>query len=226
MPQIADSFLLLIQAPCSIPSNLSKARVTACGSVIGSITVYFDKDAQTIRDFEDDILLHIRTNMAMGAYESPKIRKVIYVEQLNTNPPKSNSSSPFNTDIELHQAAEHGNKSLVIAITFSLLLAFLAGVFIFTSKRRRPMNQRVEDVPNEEVSMSMSITANECKTALRPQELQGQINQTSSSFENNSEIYGDAHERADDTDEVQSKTRRPDHEALGFVVRLVLSALN
>jgi len=132
--------------PCSIPVNLDVS--TICHSVIGSMTTYFEKgtSATVLREVSEELLFYIRTSMASGKFESAKIRKVIYVENLSSSPLESNAAPP-NTIIVSEPQNEEGANSSVVAIFLSLLIIILVGVtlFVFVIRKRRSEPRHAEE---------------------------------------------------------------------------------
>ena len=132
---------------CSIPLNL---EASTCHSVVGSMTAKFDKDTppKVLNEVMEELLFFIRISMASGRWESPKVKKVIYIENLTADPLESNTG-PANANIVWQPQSESGNSTTIIAVVMSLLLIVLLGVLLFVfvtrRKRRRAGTNRVED---------------------------------------------------------------------------------
>ncbi|KAL7530693.1 hypothetical protein ACHAXR_009440, partial [Thalassiosira sp. AJA248-18] len=150
--------------PCSIPLNLDVP--TVCNSLFGSVTAYVDKraSAKVLTEVAEELIFYIRTSMNAGQYESAKVRKVIFVENVSPSRLESNAAPP-NTNIVWKPQNDEGN-SPVIAIVFSLLLIFLVGILLLMHViRKRREDSRytehtpiVENKPEDAASATMSAT--------------------------------------------------------------------
>lgn len=122
--------------PCSVPVRLGGP--TTCDSIVGSMIVYVHKGtpATSLSEVQKELLFFIRTSMAADSYESQRIRKVIYIENLGPNPLESNTAL-FNTNI-VWQPQSEGGSSSVFGIVLSLLVILLIGftLFIFVIRKR------------------------------------------------------------------------------------------
>ena len=132
---------------CSIPLNLD---ASTCHSVVGSMTAKFDYDTppEVLTEVIEELLFFIRTSMASGRWESAKVKKVIYIENLAANPLESNTG-PANANVVWQPQNESGNNTTIIAVVMSLLVIVLFSVLLFVfvarRKRRRSATSRVEE---------------------------------------------------------------------------------
>lgn len=191
---------------------------TSCDSVLGSIALYFDEDtsATDLNDIEDDVLFHIRTSMAGGMYETSKVRRVIYIEPLHANRLGSSAASSLNAYVKPEPLEEErGNASLAAAIVLSVLLAFVGLAFVY-SFAKRPQARGVAEEPAHVFVLP---------TPDHPDETAQPASSIRTTTTVDSHDYCAVEQEVDNTTDTQPVNGQPDHEKLGDLVRLVLSAL-
>lgn len=145
---------------CSVmidPLDLS----TNCFSVIGRLTAKFDVETpdEVLNEVRDEILSSIRINMALGVYESAKIKKVIYGDLV-----KSNIYLPNYTNSVMASQARSGGGSkstMIMAVLFSMFVIVLLGVLLFVFRKRRgPQTKLSAEVHIGDIDATESVDAN------------------------------------------------------------------
>lgn len=139
-----------------------------CEAMIGSITVYLNKGtpASIMKASHEELLFLLRTGMASGRYETSKIVRVIFVEDMSVNP------SSFNADTNGMMAwapkEEGTSKSTLIAVVLGVLLVIVAALaaFMFIKNRKRKSRQQ-EVTKDDSVESPASQVEDVWQKALR-----------------------------------------------------------
>ena len=94
--------------------------------------------SSTMAEARDELLFFIRTTMASGAYESVKVRKVIYIEDLSVGVIHSNPP-PNAQNVLVWEEEGNGNGSSVLTSILVVLGMIFLGLlgFLFISRRKR-----------------------------------------------------------------------------------------
>eukprot|EP00804_Cyclotella_cryptica_P014807 CCRYP_015026-RF/>CCRYP_015026-RF protein AED:0.11 eAED:0.11 QI:481/0.94/0.95/1/0.78/0.75/20/1173/1223 len=151
-------------SPCSVAANIDSPSV--CDSMIGSITLFFDKDtpASVVNDVQNDIIYVIRTGMGSGRYESSKVLKVIFIDDLSV----SSLESDVNTNaVVWAPQSDETSTSTIVAIILGVLLIVVIGVaqLLFFNRAKRSVGDTARQ-PENSVASSVSQVEEVWKKAL------------------------------------------------------------
>ena len=151
-------------APCSVAANIDSPSV--CDSMIGLITLFFDIDtpASVLKDVPTEIIYLLRTGMGSGRYESPKVLKVIFIDDLSV----SSLESDVNANAVVWSPESDGTStSTIVAIILGILLIVVTGVaqFLFFNRSKRSA-QGMECQAEDSVASSASQVEEVWKKAL------------------------------------------------------------
>eukprot|EP00970_Alexandrium_tamarense_P000666 scaffold69_cov198-Alexandrium_tamarense.AAC.106 len=153
-------------SPCSIALGLNEPSV--CEAMIGSITVYLNKGTpeSIMKASHEELSFLLRTGMASGRYETSKIVRVIFVEDMSVNPSSSNADT--NGMMAWAPKEEGTSKSTLIAVVLGVLLVIVAALaaFMFIKNRKRKSRQQ-EVTKDDSVESPASQVEDVWQKALR-----------------------------------------------------------
>jgi uncharacterized membrane protein YciS (DUF1049 family) len=136
--------------------------------MIGSITVYLNKGTpeSIMKASHEELSFLLRTGMASGRYETSKIVRVIFVEDMSVNPSSSNADT--NGMMAWAPKEEGTSKSTLIAVVLGVLLVIVAALaaFMFIKNRKRKSRQQ-EVTKDDSVESPASQVEDVWQKALR-----------------------------------------------------------
>lgn len=133
--------------------NIGFASV--CDSMIGSLTIFLDSStpASTAEEVWEKIMFNIRIGMAAGKYESQKVLKAIFLDDLTGNQ-LSSSMAAWNSNSEGLSASTIA----AIVVCVLIVLATISMQFIFFKKAKARASHQSKD-EEAEYSMASSVSA-------------------------------------------------------------------
>ncbi|KAL7521899.1 hypothetical protein ACHAWX_006594 [Stephanocyclus meneghinianus] len=151
-------------SPCSVAANIDSPSV--CDSMIGSITLFFDINtpASVLKDVPSEAIYLLQTGMGSGRYESPKVLKVIFIDDLIV----SSLESDVNANMVVASPESGGTStSTIVAIILGILLIVLTGVaqLLFFNRSKRSV-QGMQCQAENSVTSSVSQVEEVWKKAL------------------------------------------------------------